>query len=193
MKYLIFIILFPLSLFATTKIGIIGDSISLGIGASPGHGYVDLLQQRYINEGKDIQIINRSYGGATTDTSFPIAITLITNEKPDYILFFLGINDASLGVSQQVLLNNLSSAFARCNPNCKKIILGGINCSFNPSYNNILAAVYIYLITIYNCYPPLLLSPEVISHTTDGVHPNDVGAQIIANTLYDAFHAVGAY
>lgn len=184
-----------------TTIAIVGDSISLGVGASPGHGYVQLLQDRYNAEGKNIQIINRSYGGALTDTAFQVAINLITIERPDYIVFFLGINDCGQAFNagwnnsqlQVQIQTNLGKAFARCAGNCTRVILGGITCSFFPNYNWPLTLAYQYLINTYNCYPSLLLGPDVVPHTTDGIHPNDTGAQILADHLYDVFHDLGVY
>jgi lysophospholipase L1-like esterase len=193
-KFFLFFLLFPFCLMATTKVTIIGDSISKGGGATPGHGYVDLLQQRYALEGKDVVLINRSYSGAFTDTALMIGVETMTLDQPDYILFFVGIHDAMIAIPQQTLLNNLGIALSRCTGNCKAIILGGVSSStVNPPYNTVLATVYQSLINAYEPYPVMLLGPEVLATSTDGIHPNNAGHQMIANYVYDALHAVGAY
>jgi lysophospholipase L1-like esterase len=192
MKYFLALLLLPLSLFASTKVTIIGDSISMGVGATPGHGYVDLLQQRYLNEGKDIALINRSYGRAYTDTLMQIGINTITMDRPDYIVIFLGINDAASKLPGDKLYANFANMIDRCTGNCKRIILGGVNSiGFSASYNETLAIVYLNLINKYDPYPVMLLGPEVIMHTHDGVHPDDVGHQMIADYLYIALQNCG--
>lgn len=194
MKYLLGLILLPLSLFATTKVAIIGDSISVGFGATPGHGFVSVLQQRYITEGKDIVLLNRSYGGAPTDTLFQIGITTMAMDYPDYIVIFLGINDAGLSIPQATLLNNFSTMMVRCKSNCKRIILGGVDpAEVNAAYGAVLTNVYTYLIATYNPYPVMLLGPDILPYCADGIHPNDTGHQLIADNLYNVFHLLGEY
>ncbi|MBA2369101.1 MAG: hypothetical protein H0V82_08785 [Candidatus Protochlamydia sp.] len=202
MKFLIGIFfLMPMCLFATIKVAIIGDSISLGVGATPGNGYVDQLIERLTFEGKDVEIINRSYGSAYTDTLFQITMTLITQEKPDYIIYFIGINDCGLALMsgwtnaqlKNHLTSNFSNAFKRATGNCKRVILGGITCSFFPAYNTALAGTYSALITAFNCYPTMLLGPAVLAHSPDWVHPNNTGSQMISDLLYNALDVVGAF
>lgn len=201
MKFLIALFLMPICLFATVKVAIIGDSISLGTGATPGNGYVDDLRERLSFEGKDVEIINRSYGGGYTDTLFQITMTLITQERPDYIVYFIGINDCSLGFwsgwtnvqMQNYLTANFANSFRRATGNCKRVILGGITCSLNPAYNNSLANTYSALITAFGCYPTMLLGPAVLAHSKDGIHPDDIGCQMISDLLYNALDVVGAF
>lgn len=194
MKYLISFLLIPFCLFASTNVSIIGDSISEGFGVQPGECYVDLLRQRYIQEGKDIQIINRSYKGAQTDTGEMATVQLLTMDKPDYFVTFIGINDAGFNVPQSQLIANFDAMIKRAHYNCKGVILGGVNSqTVNPSYNSVLLNTYVYLINTYQVYPVMLLGTEVLATTIDGIHPDPIGHQMIANYLYDALHAVGAY
>lgn len=183
----------PIQIFASTSVAIIGDSISIGLNSTPGNSFIEVLQDRYALEEKDIVLLNRSYGGATTDTLFNIGISVVTMEHPEYIIIFLGINDATGMVPEDQLLANFSSMMQRCHGNCKKIILGGVYCQLNPAYNTVLVNVYTHLINAYNPYPVLLLSQDALVGSIDGVHPTDAGHAIIANYIYDALLAVGAY
>jgi lysophospholipase L1-like esterase len=192
-KYILTCLLLPLSIFASTKVAIIGDSISIGLLATPGNSYIDLLRNRYATEGKDIVILNRSYGGAMTDTLFNIAINTMAVDYPDYYITFLGINDAGQNVPQATLLNNFATMMAKCTVNSKRVILGGVYCTFNPAYNTTLVNVYVTLINTFNCYPVLLLSPDALAGSPDGIHPNNAGHALIAQYIYDALDAVGAY
>lgn len=191
----------PICLFAAVKVAIIGDSISVGHGATQGHGCIEELKLRFERESKDIELINRSYGGAMTDTVLQITCTLLTQEKPDYIVFFIGINDCGIALNQgwtntalrDHLINNLSNAFRISKGNCKGIILGGITCPFNSNYNEALGDTYSILVANYNAYPTMLLGPKVLANCPDGFHPNDKGAKMIAELLYSALDKIGAY
>lgn len=194
MKYLLSLLLFPLSLFGTINIDVIGDSITMGAGATDFYGYMDMLQHRFGVEDKDIQLHNRAYGGAKTDTLAAIGITAITFDHPDYILIFLGTNDCLANMPQATLLANFQAMMSKCTPNCKRIILGGVNSNLmNPSYNYVLAAVYGSLITSYNPYPVMLMGTDVLAHCPDSIHPDDIGHQMIADNLYNVFHVLGLY
>ncbi|WP_068469074.1 SGNH/GDSL hydrolase family protein [Candidatus Protochlamydia phocaeensis] len=189
-KLLLFLFMFPFTLFAATKVGIIGDSISVETGVS----YVDFLKERLAAEGKQVEIINRSFSGAKSDTAMQIAVGLITKERPDYILIFLGINDAGCNTSQDILQHNFEEAFSKIGTNCKKVILGGVNCErVNSSYNIILVQTYLHLIERYHPHAVVLLPEEVLPYTIDGIHPNPIGARMIANNLYYALQEVGVF
>ncbi len=192
MSCFLFLFLLPIAIFANTKITIIGDSISIGIGASGNYGYVQRLQDRYIAEGKDIIIYNRSYGGALTETLFQRGITTISTEMPDYIVIFLGTNDANINVPEKILLFNFFEMLSRCNPNCKRVILAGLDTSlFKPEYNIILSNVYSELLSMFNLYPIMLLGTDIHPYCPDHFHPNDTGHQIIADKLYNALLECG--
>jgi lysophospholipase L1-like esterase len=191
----------PIYLFASVKVAIVGDSITIGTGATKGYSYVDNLRNRFIDEGKDVELIIRAYGGAMTDTVFQITVSLITTEKPDYIVYFIGINDCGVALNKEEtndelriqLINNFSLAMNKARGNCKRIILGGIDCVFYPPYNEALTQVYSHLITKYNAFPVMLLSTKVLATSKDKIHPDDEGSQMISDYLYNALHEVGAY
>lgn len=193
-KYFLLLFLFPLCVFATTKISVIGDSISIGLNATNRYGFVQRLQDRYISESKDIVILNRSYGGALTDTLFLVGLTTVFMDHPDYIVIFLGINDVGANTPQATLYSNFSNMMYKCTGNCTRIVLGGVNsAAINPGYNTVLANVYSALISTYNPYPVMLLGTDVLPYCSDGVHPNDTGHQMIADNLYNVFHILGVY
>jgi acyl-CoA thioesterase-1 len=192
--FIFFCLFLPLSIFASTKVVIIGDSISLGGGATAGNGYPDLLAKRYEEEGKDIVLINRSFAGARTDTLQIIGVNVITTDRPDYIVILLGINDATINTPQEALLNNFVSFVSKATGNCKRIILGGVETfTVNPNYKWALSNVYDHLIKKYNVYPVDLLDEEIMKTARDRLHPNNEGHQKIADLLYDALHEAAAY
>lgn len=192
LKYLI-CFLFPVHVFATS-IAFIGDSISNSWGVQQQHCYINVLQKRFEDECKNIQCINRSYGGATTRSLYQIGIDLIIKERPDYIVIVLGINDAGHNIPKNILQDNFESMISACKHNCKRIILCGVDVTkFNPSYQATLTSVYQYLINKHNVYPVFLLNPKVNEHLIDAAHPDETGHQLMADIMYNALNDIGAY
>jgi lysophospholipase L1-like esterase len=194
MKYLFFLIIIPFHLFSTIKVAFVGDSIS--IGHLTTHFYLDILQERYEKEGKDILLMNRSYGGAFTDTLQIITINILTVDRPDYIIYLMGLNDAIADLPENEVRQNFDKAFSRIGGNCKKYILGMMDAPpKNPLYIYKLENIYKYLVQRYpiSLYPKLIFTKQVWETARDQIHPNAIGHQIMADIIYEALHEVGAY
>lgn len=196
MKYFLFVLLFPLSLLASTKVSVLGDSISVGWRAESGKSYVNLLEERYTEEGKDIVFVNHSYIGATLWAgAYQGEIDqILINDKPDYLIIFRGINDVYLKIHPSVILSSLTIILQKATPATKRVILGGVNSkSVGPDYNPSLQNIYGQMIATFHPHPVMLEGLDVIAKTVDGVHPSDEGQKLIADYVYQALHEVGAY
>ncbi len=193
MKFLISLLLMPLSLFATTKIAIIGDSISVGHSATNNLGYVYMLQKRYMDEQKDVVILNRSYNGARTNTGSDIVVNLITTDKIDYMVINLGINDVLANISSPEITHNLDTMIWKAKGMQAQVILGKISCArVNPSYQSTLQEAYDYVINKRNIHSYEFLTNEIVfNHSPDTVHPDDIGHQMIADELYKQLEILG--
>lgn len=188
-----FCLLWPCLLFGSV-ISIVGDSITAGACVKEGEGYVEVLKKRYLEEEKDIKILCCPYTGALTSHGPGSTKELINLEKPDYFVIFLGINDAGLGVPEEIIKQNFSAMISMAQPLCKYVILGLVSAStVNPRYNFTLCSVYSYLLENYEVYPIMLLSDEVLATAQDRIHPNAEGHQMIAEKLYEVFHILGEY
>lgn len=192
MKFYLPLLLVPLSLFSI-NVAIIGDSISVGYGATNKHGYVEILKERYRNEEKNVNIINRSYAGATTDTGDQIVVDLITKKKIDYLVINLGLVDSKRNISQENFLSNLDLMICKSQQMGARVILGGVSSlKVNQNYQSTLDIAYAYLIQNRNVQPYYFLTKEiVVNHSPDGIHPNDVGHQLIADELYKQLEIAG--
>lgn len=192
MKFALFFILYPLIAFGSINISIVGDSITAGAFVEKGESYVDVLRQRYLHERKDVKILDRPFCGALTEYGKGSTLELLEMEKPDYFVIFLGINDAGFNVPQEIVIENFSAMISMAEPYCKAVILCGVNaCTVNPSYNETLVSIYIYLIDAFKIYPVMLLNEEVLSTAHDGIHPDAKGHQMMADALYDALENCG--
>ncbi len=189
MKIICLFLLLPIYVYSFNTIAIVGDSVSNGFEVKSEECFVNLLQKRYQEENKDIHVINRSFNGATTGTGKTIVFNLLAIEKPDYIVIFLGINDVGRNIPPEKLKHHFVSMVEMAYFNCKKVILGGIDC-LDEKYNIILAEIYQYLIEVYDVYPVMLFGPDVIE-TNPGGHPNAKGHKLISDRLYYALEECG--
>lgn len=191
MKFLIFVLLMPLTLLGK-NIAIIGDSISTGYQATNNYSYVKMLENRYRKEGKDVKIFNRSYPGAQTDTGDQIVVDLITKHKIDYLVINLGVNDAAHNRPQSELVDNFYKMAWKAQVMGAKVIIGGVFTNrINPSYQSVLEAAYNMLMSM-NVYPYIFLTLDIVyNHSPDGIHPDDTGHALIADALYFQLQNLG--
>ena len=179
-----------------TRVACVGDSITLGTGYT-----IDLWRRL----GPNYVIGNFGVGGATvsleTDSSYmnQTAFQVAENFEPNIVIIMLGTNDANANLTQS------ATAFAS---DYIKLIEAFQDLASKPKvwiaepppiYNNSaglsselltqivipgiqLAAAQTHL-PLIDANTPLVNQP---SKFIDGVHPNSVGAQTIANTIYHA-------
>ena len=96
---------------APTKIIIYGDSISAGYGMTLPESWPNLLNEAFIDEEKDIQIINESISGETTGGGLARLSNVLkryTLSDNDWIIIELGGNDGLRGFPVKTIKNNLT-------------------------------------------------------------------------------------
>lgn len=96
------------SIDTTNKILVLGDSLSAAYGIEVEQGWVALMQQRLEDNDLEMQVINASISGETTDGGLRALPKLLTVHKPSLVLIELGANDGLRGFPLPVIQNNLS-------------------------------------------------------------------------------------
>lgn len=191
MKFLWILLICPIMVFGSTNISIVGDSITAGAFVKKGKSYVDLLRQRYVMEGKDVKISDCPFNGAMTKDGPGSIKELLDIEEPDYLIIFLGINDAGHNVPEEIVKENFSAMISMAQHKCKVILCGVNACTVNPGYNATLVSIYFYLFKTFKIYPVMILDEKVLATAHDGIHPNVEGHQMMADYLYDALKNCG--
>jgi acyl-CoA thioesterase-1 len=177
---------------AQKKLIILGDSLSEGYGVSKDLAYPALLEIKVKTElKKNYKIINASVSGSTTASAVGRLKWLI-KQKPDLIFLFLGANDGLRGLKLEDSEKNLAQAIELVQKENVKVILGGLYLppNYGKDYTEKFKKIYTSLAVKYK----LPLVPFVIDkvagdpryNLTDGIHPNEEGHKIIANTIYEA-------
>jgi lysophospholipase L1-like esterase len=188
----------------------VGDSITAGAGASAGHDYPTLLGQLL---GRSVTTMNFGHGGATllqagdlpywTQAEFG-GSTTFAGTGPGAVILMLGTNDSKpqnwTRANQAAFLDDcvaLVDNYASL-PDAPRVWINlpppamdngfGISGtiiheSIEPLLVQCAAATNSGTIDVYSAMLP---HPE---YFPDGVHPDDTGAALLAQTVYDALAA----
>lgn len=87
----------------------IGDSYSIGEGASPSESWPALLTQRLKEKGFRIDLVaNPSVTGWTTQQAIDRELPVFFKNKPNFATLLIGVNDWVQGVDQRTFRQRLS-------------------------------------------------------------------------------------
>lgn len=87
-----------------------GDSITYGLGASPGHDYPSLLAKKL-----NLTVINAGKSGDTTEGALQRIQHDVLDKKPYLVIVELGANDYLKGISAEATLKNLEEIIKKFN------------------------------------------------------------------------------
>jgi len=110
MKLILSIVLFGFALCGpaqAAKVLVIGDSISAAYGLDESDGWVQLAQKALVDEYPDIEMINASISGDTTEGALRRLPAALDRFEPDIVVIELGGNDGLRGYSLKKIQENL--------------------------------------------------------------------------------------
>jgi acyl-CoA thioesterase-1 len=166
---------------ATTKILVMGDSLSAGYGIDIQQGWVNLLEKE-ISKKHSVQIINASISGETSSGGNARLPALLAEHKPDIVILELGGNDGLRGQPLKLLEKNLQTMIDSSKQAGAKVLLAGMQIppNYGPRYSNQFKALYSQLAEKNQAaLIPFLLegiggNADLVQR--DGIHPT-AGAQ----------------
>lgn len=155
-----------------------GDSLTRGVGATDGKGFVYLLSQKL---GKPI--INLGVSGDTTKEGLA-RINEAIKKNPGTVILLLGGNDYLKKVPQEETFNNLRQIITRFQSGGSMVVLLGIrggvlSDKFEKPFENL--ARETGSIYVSDVLSGVITKKE---YMYDTVHPNDKGYIIIADRIY---------
>lgn len=175
----------------TKKLVIIGDSITEGFGVKRELAYPNLLQQKLDKEHRHWRVINSGISGSTS-ASAASRVAWHLKQKPNLIVLALGGNDGLRGSDVKAMEENLNKGVDAAKRAGVKIILAGIKVppNYGAAYASSFEAVF-PRVAQKNGVP---LIPFLLEHVggnkdlnlEDGIHPNEKGHAVIAETVYKA-------
>jgi acyl-CoA thioesterase-1 len=172
------------------KLIVLGDSLTEGIGVSKDSAYPALLEKLIRESGKkNWTVVNAGVSGSTTASSVG-RMKWLFKSKPDLLLIVMGANDGLRGLKIEESERNLSQAIEYAQEQRVPVVLGGLYIppNYGKDYTEKFKKMYTTLSKKYN----VQLIPFVLDkvagdpkyNQADGIHPNEAGHKIIAETVY---------
>ncbi len=173
------------------NISAFGDSITRGYGSDTG-GYPAKLSYQLNNVGKTSTISNFGRDGENTYSGLGRFDEVLAAFPANFILILEGTNDISVGLSAEATKYNLTAMVNKAKAaNVTPLIstltpstkAGSLTEVINPMIKEIASSNSIKLVDNYAATLPTW--NEI---SGDGIHPNDNGYQIIADTWFAALN-----
>jgi acyl-CoA thioesterase-1 len=157
-----------------------GDSLTFGVGATSGNGYVPVLERRI-----GVDIFNSGIPGNTTGDALNRLNTSVLARDPRIVIVLLGGNDLLQSVPVQTRINNITQIVERIRADGSKVILVGVGSGVLDPFNGALPALASSTGSIYVAD----VMDGIIGNSSllfDQIHPNDAGYAIIADRIEPA-------
>lgn len=188
-QLIIFINIACLSATSSKKLVLLGDSITEGIGVAKDLTFGALLQEKLNRNHKKWTIVNAGISGSTT-ASVVTRMKWVLKSKPDMIFIEMGANDALRGFKLEMTKKNLVDAIKLAKAAMVKVVLAGMLAppNYGKDYTKNFSKMYQEIAHEEKIlFIPFLLE-GVAGHKelnlADGIHPNEKGHQLIAETVY---------
>ena len=177
---------------AIEKVLLFGDSLMAGYGLPKEHHLSLVLEKNLKKDGLNIEVINGSVSGSTSSGGLNRAEWSMSENGVDLIILGLGANDMLRGIQPNETEKNLEEIINIANNKKIKIIIAGMIAptSYGSGYKQSFDKIFYDLSKKYKLQLiPFLLegvAQKPKFNLSDGMHPNDQGTIIIANTLKKA-------
>jgi acyl-CoA thioesterase I len=172
----------------STKIVVLGDSLSAGYLLPPNSGFPEQLSEALAAKGQSVSIVNAGVSGDTS-TGGLARLDWAVGPETDALILELGSNDALRGIEPEVTRANLDTILTRMTDRGIKVLIAGMQAppnmgddyaaDFNIIFEN-LAEKYDVLL-----YPFFLdgvaAQPEL--NLPDGIHPTEAGVAVIVENI----------
>ena len=173
-------------------IAFLGDSLTAGLGLLSTQAYPSLIGDMFLAEGYDeVEVLN---GGVSGDTTAGAArrVDQLLGSDVRILVVALGGNDALRGLTVQQTRQNLTAIIEAAFDSGAEVLLAGMLAPTNlgQDYQSAFREVFAGLAREYGrriSFVPFLLEgvaaqPDL--NQSDGIHPNQEGARVIAEHLY---------
>ena len=187
---MLFILIFSTSALATETIVFIGDSLTEGYQLPKEMSYPSLIEEKIKKENLDYKVINGGVSGSTSASGMS-RLNWFLKSKPKILVLALGANDGLRGLSVEKMKSNLSKVIEKAKTNGVSVLLAGMQIpsnygeeytkSFEKAFKDLSKKFDVPLI-------PFLLKDVAGKkelNLPDGIHPNQKGYIIVANTVYE--------
>ncbi|MGA2562953.1 MAG: arylesterase [Steroidobacteraceae bacterium] len=167
-----------------------GDSLSAGYGIRVEQGWVNLLQQKILQEGYGFRIVNASVSGETSAGGLSRLAHALSVQQPRIVLLELGANDGLRGLPLTQTRTNLDQIITQLQAHGVAVLLLGVRLppNYGERYTHEFAAMYDQLAATHKIalLPFLLegvaLRPGLMQE--DGLHPNAQAQPLLLENVW---------
>ncbi|KKM63450.1 hypothetical protein LCGC14_1511320 [marine sediment metagenome] len=177
---------------STSTLLVMGDSLSAAHNLRPEQGWVSLLENQLSESHPDINIVNASVSGETTQGGLSRFSQLLTEHKPQWVILELGANDALRGYPLAQATKNLESMIEQAQKIEAKVLLIGnqIPQNYGQRYTEMFFNLYKDIASKYQlAYVPFMLKNVALNKDlmqADGLHPNKDGQPVVLQNILPA-------
>jgi acyl-CoA thioesterase-1 len=171
------------------KVIFLGDSLTAGPALAEGETYPALIENRLLDEGYDVEVINAGVSGDTTAGGLS-RLDWLLGQDPDLVVVGLGANDGLRGQPLETTEENLRAIVRRIRGSGARVLLLGMKIPpsqgldyarrFEELFPRIAGDLDVPLV-------PFLLEDVAAKpslNLPDRIHPNARGHQHLAATVY---------
>ena len=175
----------------TPRIVVLGDSLTAGLGISPGEAYPARLQEKLELAGYELEVVNAGVSGDTSAGGLRRLEWSLEGEIA-VLVVALGGNDGLRGLPVEELKSNLSAIITTARNRGVEVLLVGMEAppNFGAVYTDAFRSTYHQLAEEHDVvFVPFLLEGVAGAselNQPDGIHPNARGAEQVADHLWSA-------
>jgi acyl-CoA thioesterase-1 len=176
----------------TPRIIVLGDSLTAGLGLDVTDSFPSVLETRLQEQGLDYKVVNAGVSGDTSAGGLRRLEWALGEGDPRILVVALGGNDGLRGLPPPQLEQNLAAIIERARQRGLSVILAGMEAppNYGPEYTAAFRKTYQDLARKYEVpLIPFLLqgvAGDPALNQRDGIHPNQQGARIVADTVWQA-------
>ena len=185
----------PAATVSRSRLVVLGDSLTAGLGVSPEEAYPAVLQARLDKAGYDVEVLNAGVSGDTTAGGLR-RLDWSMDGQIAMLIVALGGNDGLRGLPVAEIKRNLKKIIETATERDVSVLLAGMEAppNFGPTYTRNFRQVFQELAKEHDVvFVPFLLEgvagvPEL--NQPDQIHPNAEGAARVADHLFPAVESL---
>jgi acyl-CoA thioesterase-1 len=167
----------------------LGDSLTAGYGLVESQSYPAVLQEHIDRDGYEFEVVNAGVSGDTSAGGLRrLEWALEGNVR--VLIVALGANDGLRGLSVDEMKQNLTTIIRRARERNVVVILAGMEAP--PNYGQEYATAFREAFRDVAQQERVLFLPFLLDRVAgqsalnqgDGIHPNEQGAQMVADTVW---------
>jgi acyl-CoA thioesterase-1 len=173
----------------------LGDSLTAGLGLLEAQAFPALLQTKIDEDGYQFEVMNAGVSGDTSAGGLR-RLDWALEGNVRVLIVALGANDGLRGLPVAEMKQNLGTIIDRAREKNVVVILAGMEAppNYGPEYVQSFRAAYREVASSKRViFIPFLLDKVAGVGTlnqADGIHPNEEGARIIADTIWPVLRNV---